>query len=371
MERGKPGAWIAAVFVGACASDPIPETAAQREPPLPAYVIETALAQPSGEDGGIRAQYLSMLGREDLFEEDADLRVCAPLMRDSTAVDPVDEIARRAADARIVIINEAHDRPQHRAFIADVASRLRADGFSIYAAETFLPAAREDRDWPSLRDGFYSAEPVFGMLLRRARSEGYSFAEYDSWIPGDATPEEQIAWREAMQARNLQRVLNDNPNARVLIHVGYGHLLEQPDSQGREWMALRLKEATGIDPLTVHTINAAPSDDFVFCDPEPTRLTHVDIRIGSPRLTFENGRPAWRQRAGQRTIAVPRELLTSAPYTIVEARIASEPDDAVPVDRVLLRSGETLPLLLAPGVYRIESWTQEGGWSAPVELSVN
>lgn len=372
MARRKLGASIAAAFVGACASDPMQGTAAQREPPLPAYVLETALAPPRDEDGGMRAQYLSMLGREDLFEEDADPRVCAPLAAgNDTALDPVEEIARRAAGARVVIVNEAHDRPQHRAFIADVASRLRTDGFSIYAAETFLPAAREDRDWPSLRDGFYSVEPVFGMLLRRARAEGYSFAEYDSWIPGDATPEEQIAWRETMQARNLQRILDDNPNARILIHVGYAHLLEQLDRQGREWMARRLKEATGIDPLTVDTLSTAPGEAFVFCDPAQTPSTHVDIRIGSPPLTFERGRPAWRQRAGQRTIAVPRELLTSAPYTIVEARIASEPDEAVPVDRLLLRAGETLPLLLAPGRYRIESWTQESGWSAPVELSVN
>jgi hypothetical protein len=44
---------------------------------------------------------------------------------------------------------------------------------------------------------------------------------------------------------------------------------------------------------------------------------------------------------------------------------------AVPVDRVLIRSGETLPLLLASGRYRAEAWAREHGWSAPVSIVVD
>ena len=57
--------------------------------------------------------------------------------------------------------------------------------------------------------------------------------------------------------------------------------------------------------------------------------------------------------------------------SIVEARLADEPDEAVPVDRLLVRPGETLPMLLAPGRYRVESWTRERGWSAPVTVVVD
>ena len=137
-------------------------------------------------------------------------------------------------------------------------------------------------------------------------------------------------------------------------------------------MAQRLKEATGIDPLTIDQASyASGGAQFTFCDPAQTPSLSVDFRVGSPDETFENGRPSWRQRAGQRPVPVPGALLHSTLSTIFEARLATEPDEAAPVDRLLLRPGETLPLLLAPGRYRVESWTQEHGHSPPLEVNVD
>jgi hypothetical protein len=55
---------------------------------------------------------------------------------------------------------------------------------------------------------------------------------------------------------------------------------------------------------------------------------------------------------------------------VYEARHANEPDDAVPADRVLVDPGEDIPLLLAPGRYRVRAWTQGGAWTASVALTV-
>ena len=361
------------VALAACASAPTVRSE-QRPPPLPQMMLDFALADPAGDDGGARAQFLSVLGREDLFEQ-AALETCSSLQRDGANVDPVEELARLAIDHRVVIVSEAHDRPQHRAFISDLAARLRQDGFTTYAAETFLPEVRAVRLWPSVADGTYSREPTFGALLRRMRGLNYRFAEYEDFSP-PAPPEDDdwranIERRESIQAANIQRILEENPDARLFIHVGLAHLLEQPDGQGNIWMAQRLKEATGIDPLTVdQTRYTSSGDAFTLCDPAQTN-TRVDYRIGAPLLTFENGRPAWRQRAGQHVTPVPAALLNPPFNTIIEARLRSEPDEAVPVDRLLLRPGDTLPLLLAPGRYRVESWTQEHGYSEPVEISVD
>jgi len=314
-----------------------------------------------------------MLGREDLFEQ-ATRETCTPLQRDGASVDPVEEIARLAVNRRVVIVNEAHERPQHRVFISDLAARLRRDGFTIYAAETFLPGVRAVRPWPSVNDGTYSREPAFGELLRRMRGLDYPFIEYEDFSP--SPPPEDDDWRanierrETIQAANIQGILEENPDARLFVHVGHAHLLEQPDNQGNVWMAQRLKEATGIDPLTIdQTRYTSGGDAFTLCDPAQTN-TRVDFRIGAPVLTFNNGRPAWRQRAGQRVTPVPTALLHPALSTIIEARLSGEPDEAIPVDRLLLRPGETLPLLLAPGRYRIESWTQEHGYSRPLQIRV-
>lgn len=366
---------IAAVMVAACA------TAANeppREPSRRGFALERALAPPSDNDGGVRAQLLAMLGREDLFEHPQKWRgVCAPLMRNGVAVDPRDEIARRAAAAQIVIINEAHDSPQDRAFIADIAQRLRPIGFSVYAAETLSERAMEpERTWPRLDDGYFTYDPMFGALLRQARTLGYRIVAYEYYVSSEEAPsmEERMTRREEGQTRNLvTRIFEPEPQARVLIHVGYNHVMEREEDEfpSGVMMAQRLKATTGIDPLTIDmTRDAAAGDDFVFCDPDQAPARSVDIRLGTPAVTFEHGRPAWRMRAGQRPTAVPAALLHPGENTVVEARIASEPDEAVPVDRILLRPGETLPLLLAPGRYRVESWTQAGGWSAPVELSV-
>ncbi len=364
-------AQFAAILLAGCASTQAIE---EREPPLPQVMLDIALAESSGDDGGARAQYLAMLGREDMFEQPT-LEICAPLQREGANVDPVEEIARLAIGRRVVIINEAHERPQHRVFIADLASRLHRDGFTIYAAETFLPDVRAVRPWPSISDGTYSREPTFGGLLRRMRGLDYRFVDYEDFSPSppseDGDWRASIARRESIQAANLQRILEESPDARLFVHVGHTHVLEQPDSQGNVWMAQRLREATGVDPLTIdQTRYTSGADDFTLCDPAHTNR-RVDYRIGAPVLRFENGRPLWRQREGQWPIAVPRQLIAPNLNTVIEARLISEPDTAVPVDRLLLRPGETLSLLLAPGHYRIESWTKEHGYSGPVEINLD
>lgn len=55
---------------------------------------------------------------------------------------------------------------------------------------------------------------------------------------------------------------------------------------------------------------------------------------------------------------------------IIEARGANEPDDAVPVDRIMNDPGEELPLLLRPGSYSVRAKTLPGEWSAYVALDV-
>jgi hypothetical protein len=41
------------------------------------------------------------------------------------------------------------------------------------------------------------------------------------------------------------------------------------------------------------------------------------------------------------------------------------------MERLLLRPGEDLPLLLPPGRYDLWVWTEKEGWSQSVALAVN
>jgi hypothetical protein len=55
---------------------------------------------------------------------------------------------------------------------------------------------------------------------------------------------------------------------------------------------------------------------------------------------------------------------------IYEARMAGEPVNVTPMDRLLLRPGEILPLLLPAGRYDVSVWTEKEGWSSALPLAV-
>ena len=68
---------------------------------------------------------------------------------------------------------------------------------------------------------------------------------------------------------------------------------------------------------------------------------------------------------------MPGAFLTARLPVLVEARRLDEPRLAVPEDRLLLRPGETLPLMLPPGAYRVEAWTKNGQVADAVDLNVD
>jgi len=370
-----------AVVTSNCAST---EPQQNQMDPLPEFVLNTLLPadgqEPAPEFAGVRNQFLPMVGRDDLIDPQPGRSVCTAATRDGADIEPVTEIARRAENSQIVIVNEAHDSPQDRAFIADVATALRPLGFDTYAAETlFPPQMTTPAAWPQMGDGFYSIEPAYGQLLRRVRSLGYRLVSYDE-MSEDSSGDEyaQIARREQAQTDNLiARIFRDTPNAKVLIHVGYSHARETPEelSDGREqrWMALRLKEVLGIDPLTINqTAFFAEGERHVLCarsERGPIGQS-MDLFVGTPRLNFSEGRARWSLLRGYRQVQVPRALASQAAPMIVVAHFAGEPDSAVPADRLLVRPGEQLPLLLLPGRYRVASWKRSEGWSRSVSIVV-
>lgn len=368
--------------------------AGDRPPPLADFFLDAALDAAVEAKKGVvpkdlRRQALSLVGRDDLVLDHVYSPIakpkCAPVLHKGAAVDPIAEIKKRLAKTgRIVIINEAHDDAQTRAFIADLLKPLHDTGFRVYAAETFFRSVgRRSPAWPRAADGTYSNEPVFGALLRKARSLEFDFVPYE---PDDLpTPQSddvgaRIAVRESAQVRNIMdRIITPIPDARVLVHVGHHHVIEAPVvskiGNKTEWMASRLKRASGIDPLTTdQTTFQSPLDKPVICtlasEIEKRRALTTDIAIGLPKPTIANGRPNWRRARGQLDVPIPVRLLKRNAWSIVEARYAAEPPDAVPADRILLAPGEHLPLLLKPGQYRVETWTREAGWGEALEILV-
>jgi len=334
-----------------------------------------------GQGGGTTAQTLAMLGREDLVMRmpifgGHGRRNCQPLLQDGKAVDAITYIAAKAAGVRVTMINEAHDMPQTRSFAAKVAAALRSEGYLLYAGETFDDGiGRSAPSWPLLTDGYYVNDPVYGRLIRVLRSLGYRLVPYEDHVPPDpkATPEEKISAREAIQAKNLEARLKSEPaTARLLVHVGYGHL-DKSDARPIRMMAAHLREDTGIDPLTIDQVGFwSRTGRYEICDTSKVQPDPTVIYVGAPTPSFTRHRPNWRLEEGDKFVEIPAELRRPSEASIYEARLASDPDTAVAVDRILVRPGEDdMPLLLPPGRYRLSVWTKSQGWSADVALTVN
>jgi len=327
---------------------------------------EHPLADPSA------SQTLSLFGREDLIastSKDYQPKSCAPLL---PALNVLDEIERRARQTSIVIINESHERSEHRGFIADVARRLRPLGYETLAIETltnnppgvpkqYLPTFLKQPDLPYLEDGdgFYISEAGFGRLGRQAKTLGYRLLPYEFNEEGgprpDATWEQRIAAREEGQARILAEFLREHPGAKLLIHVGYSHAAEVPMADGAKWMAARLKEKTGIDPLTISQTSCRGGGDTMRLSmlPDNEMPGTFDLLVDHPLARFVRGRPVWRKLAGDRAVSIPPALRPTAGWRVIEARPEGEPVTSVPMDRVAIRPREDIALMLPPGVYRL------------------
>jgi len=165
------------------------------------------------------------------------------------ADDAAEVIAKLAADRRIVMINEAHHDGHTRALTLALLPRLRAAGFTHFAAEALHDGDPElaRRGYPIPASGSqYLHEPLYGEIVRQALKLGFVVVSYES----DANTAGE---RESGQARQLYRkVFAADPKARLFIHAGYAHIDKAKGRLG--WaapMAAELARLSGIEPLSI------------------------------------------------------------------------------------------------------------------------
>lgn len=320
----------------------------------------------------------------------------------SDRLDAVAEIARLAQERQIVILNEAHDAPQHRAFGLLLAMELRKIGFEFMAMETLKgPSGASgpvEFDYPTVDTGFYSSEPIFGDFVRQTALAGYQMVAYEI-EPGQRKVNPQkdvnasIKERENAQSDNLiQHVLEKHKNAKLFIYVGYSHATENwqtlEDGSKLGWMAAQIAEKTGIDPLTIDQVGGSYNPKSNQIDPvfqliqseqaltQPSLLRDpngawlssdryyqkTDLTVFHPVQEMLDGRPNWLRMAGYRK---PHTIENSEWFveanTLVQAFIDAEGEDALPVDQLLLDSAKGSSTFLLPvGSYRTEIRTKDG-----------
>ena len=285
-------------------------------------------------------------------------------------VDALNYIESVAGGYQMLIINEAHQQPRHRAFTTQLLEALYRQGFRYLALEDLgtSDTLLQKRGYPVRETGFYIVEPRFGNLVRQALAIGYTLWPYENTGNGE---------REQGQALNLKKLFDQDKNAKVLVHCGFDHVIEGVHDYWGKAMAGWFKEFSGIDPLTINQTNMTErsterrSDPLwqkvqlpysaVFIDSlqqsfnGPQGKNQFDLVVFHPRSTFVHGRPDWLvQDSGKKWVRPPKRALRLGYPCLVEARLSRESADAVPVDVLLLQNdADQAALALFPGRYTL------------------
>lgn len=302
----------------------------------------------------------------DRLDDASASRPGGPPLAGYTPVPALGFLARAAERAQIVMINEAHHVPQHRAFTALLLVELKRLGFTHFAAETLSAGDAElnTRGYPVRSTGPYINEPLYGDLVRVALRLGYHVVAYEA---SPTAPE-----REHAQASNLvERILRADPRARVLVHAGYNHVNESGLLAGTRPLAIQLRELSGIDPLTVDQTELTEHGAPEYEHPLYSRLAPPagaapvvwqaagaawtlepglrDVTVVHPRSLFQHGRPTWLRLGGsRRAFTLTPDVCGRAERCLVRAFAGREGPDAVPVDQVEVVRGAGVPALLLP-----------------------
>ena len=288
-------------------------------------------------------------------------------------------IVAGARKTSIVILNEAHHSPRDRLFGLEVARALRPLGYDLLAAETFdnnsSAVERMARErFPRRSTGAYLKEPVFADFVRQALALGYTPLAYEQTGEQRRAGEPGIPGREEAEADNLAAIVRAHPDRKILIYVGFHHVTEAPIDEGSErieWMAARLKKKVGIDPLTIEQTELAEDatshlgrEAWALAAPRLKRTSilrldgrplafgpyaqAVDLQVLHPATRLRDGRPEWLAALGRSPRAVPAALLPKHGRRLIQAFLASEPEDAVPLDQVIAEAGKPAPPLMLP-----------------------
>jgi hypothetical protein len=289
-------------------------------------------------------------------------------------------------------------------------------GFRYLALETLdnrpdtIDKGINQRAYPTLRSGFYTQEPVFGELVRRARKVGFTVVAYEANeglnVPHDPeNPNKRQNAREREEAENIKKnILDKDPNAKIFVHCGMGHASKHegkkaPEEPGEPWVAMArwFWDITGIEPFTIdeqsnlyertkrdhemglyrYAIDKGLVDGptvFVGEDGKPYTLlpASYNVSVFLPRVRYENGRPDWlATELGRTPVNIPQELLEGDGIRLVQAIYEDEPDDAVPADQIRVRPGEDVPVLMLPkGSFRLRTWDETGKVVASGKINV-
>ena len=169
-----------------------------------------------------------------------------------------DEINEIAKNNSVIMLNEDHCYPKHRLFAMQLLDVLKQNGYSYLSLEAFS-IDKENNLFPNYNNGFYTSEPYFGHFLRKAKELGFTILGHEN--------QDDSMDREMGQAKNIYKILQDDPKAKIFVYVGQSHL--EKKRRGEKWMAQHFSEISKVNPITINQVRIfADTDDEIVLIPK-------------------------------------------------------------------------------------------------------
>lgn len=282
------------------------------------------------------------------------------------AINALDLIRAKANTEQIIIINEAHQQPYHRVFTISLLHDLYKAGFRYFGAETIsnytisLKEIQKNK-YPTINSGYYTREPFYGNLVREAINEGYEIFGYET-TRLDSIDSSNIIQREIDQAKNIKKILDKNPKAKILIHCGWGHIFESSNHSTIKMMAGRLSEYTGINPFTIDQTDLTEHSNVEYHSPYwssinldyyamfidsfgqtfygPEKYKQYDARVYHPKTKWLYGRPHWVFENNRTPYFIKKKITVTFPCLVFAfiLKEINENKNAIPFDIIELKT---------------------------------
>lgn len=315
---------------------------------------------------------LAMRGREQNYTK-AQIDSLQALY---STVNAKNYIIAEAAKNQVVIINEAHHNSLHRAFTKSLLKDLYDLGYRYLGLEALgngkdLDNGLNTRKYPIQKTGFYTKDPQFGDLIRVALEHGFTVFPYEQ--TGNANGK----LREIAQAKNIQKIIENDPKAKFLIHCGFDHALEGTHRSWEKTMAGRLKEYTGIDPLTINQVMYSErgnlkynhpmlkafdiKESSILVDNNNQPFKHIrrkawsDLAVFHPKTTYIADRPNWIFAHGNQRVTIDLKMIDiEFPVMILAYKKGEDLKASVPIDITEIKTKTSICALgLKKGNYEI------------------
>jgi len=189
-----------------------------------------------------------------------------------------DEISLVAKNNSVIMLNEDHYYPKHRLFAMQLLDVLKQNGYNYLSLEAFSNDKKNNL-FPNHNNGFYTSEPYFGHFLRRAKELGFTILGHEN--------QDDSVDREIGQAKNIYKILQDDPKAKIFVYVGKSHL--EKSSRGKKWMAEYFKEISKVNPITINQARIfADTNDEIVLIPKNYFINDTIIKSSADYFLINN-----------------------------------------------------------------------------------